>query len=33
MRMPDRSTAFSGVDEAQLDDIQAMVSAFRLADS
>jgi hypothetical protein len=33
MRMPNSSTAFSSSDEAQLEDMQAMVSAFRLTDS
>ena len=32
MRMQDSSTAFSGSDEAQLEDMQAMVSAFRMTD-
>jgi hypothetical protein len=31
--MPGSSTAFSGSDEAQLEDVQAMVSTFRLTDS
>jgi hypothetical protein len=33
MRMPDSSTAFSGSDEAQLEDVRARVLSFRLTDS
>jgi hypothetical protein len=33
MRMPNSRTAFSSSDEAQLEDMQAMVSAFRLTGS